>query len=704
MHYINLDGVINEAEWATAQYKTEFWLNVDKNHINGNNYLYIGEDEENLYIALDLCSDNTSDDTGEWLGLGLNTDNSIFSNQATWEEYIDNGVEFLMHDVENGVNWPFFDKSKAPTIVSSGNSVNNMSEINVVNGTLSGDLSDLDTYNDATYMQLNSSLNITNHITQLDFEINVSKYFLSGIIEQLKLENIDEIRIALYSRTNITITSNKIVFWYSNGTYNLNDPDQVVNIHSGGLGWDYLYFGGEDLTADRIMKFSIFGNHSSAFTHDLDNLGFLIYSHHVNTPITSNIIPYSSINNYEIKWSFGPSSNNATDHRMFEIVIPKSELQNYETAEDLGIIIGGYGTLAFPDMGYWVYSKTSITFDFEMSNKYYYYNMNMKPFNPPENFTLSSDSGSLDLDGSFNLNWIPSVGADNYSIYTHNSFITGINENITLLDKGLTNYSISIAGLSQGEYYYLAVAYNETGYYESNCLKISVIYPPSTFTLSSDADSPDIDGIFNLNWTASEWADNYSIYMHTSSITIINTSLTIIAEGLTDLSKPISISTGGDYYFVAVAFNEVSSQLSNNVKIKVILPCGAFVLNSDADNPDIDGTFNLTWSVSTEADNYSVYMYNSEITAINASLITIIEGNIDLTINITGVSNGIYYFIVVAHNEISSQLSNYISVVVGLEGSTPFVSGYEPYLIIAVISVISLILIIKKKRPHSKKY
>ncbi|KKK40629.1 MAG: hypothetical protein Lokiarch_49730 [Candidatus Lokiarchaeum sp. GC14_75] len=38
-----------------------------------------------------------------------------------------------------------------------------------------------------------------------------------------------------------------------------------------------------------------------------------------------------------------------------------------------------------------------------------------------------------------------------------------------------------------------------------------------------------------------------------------------------------------------------------------------------------------------------------------------------------------YFFIVVAYNEVSSQLSNYISVIIGEEGTpggTPLVSGY----------------------------
>lgn len=475
MHYINLDGVINDAEWATAQHKIEFWLNVDKNHIDGNNYLYLGENKDNLYIALDLCSDNTTDETDEWIGLWFNTDNSTLTNSAEWENNIENGAESLIHDVQNDINWPFFNESLSILSQQTFDShVNDVSEINVINGTLSGDLSSLNTVLDS-YVQLNSELNFSNHITRLDFEINVSKWFPSNVIQDLYLENIRETEIVLRSRTNTAITSNRIVFWYSNGTYNLNDPDQVVDINSG-TSWQWDNVVGGNLTPDNILKFSIIGDHSSAFTHDLEYLGFNIFTHYVNRPPDSGITPYSSINGYEIKWSFGPSSNNASDHRMFEIKIPKSELSNYETYEELGVIIGGYGTMSFEEYGFWVYSTTT-WFRYYDSSNYNYFNMGLKPFNPPNAFVLTSDADILDIDGSFNLNWIASVGADDYSIYTHDSLITDINGSITLLYESLTNYSIPISGLTQGVYYYVAVAYNETGYYLSNSLKITVGLP-----------------------------------------------------------------------------------------------------------------------------------------------------------------------------------------------------------------------------------
>ena len=68
-------------------------------------------------------------------------------------------------------------------------------------------------------------------------------------------------------------------------------------------------------------------------------------------------LPVSSINNAEISYGFTGSALNASNHRQFEIKIPKSELEHYNSINELGIIVGGYGTLNFPGKDYWVYSS-----------------------------------------------------------------------------------------------------------------------------------------------------------------------------------------------------------------------------------------------------------------------------------------------------------------------------------------------------------
>jgi len=85
---------------------------------------------------------------------------------------------------------------------------------------------------------------------------------------------------------------------------------------------------------------------------------------------------------------------------------------------------------------------------------------------------------------------------------------------------------------------------------------------------------------------------------------------------------------------------------------------GTFNLGSDAGTPDNDGTFSLIWSPSDLAKNYSVYMYLRYITEINGSLTLLADGITTHSLTLSGYTDGIYYFIVVAHNEYGDMLSN----------------------------------------------
>ena len=89
-----------------------------------------------------------------------------------------------------------------------------------------------------------------------------------------------------------------------------------------------------------------------------------------------------------------------------------------------------------------------------------------------------------------------------------------------------------------------------------------------------------------------------------------------------------------------------------------------FTLSSNADTPDIDGKFNLTWSLSTGADNYSIYEYNSTISEYHSDLTLIDEGVVVLEYEIIGRKSEIYYYMVIAFNETGNTTSNCISVTV----------------------------------------
>ena len=68
---IVMDGIIEEDEWSDADWKVGFYLDIDDvgnpPDTDGMNYMYLGEDENNIYLGLDLLSDKTGEITGEWV-------------------------------------------------------------------------------------------------------------------------------------------------------------------------------------------------------------------------------------------------------------------------------------------------------------------------------------------------------------------------------------------------------------------------------------------------------------------------------------------------------------------------------------------------------------------------------------------------------------------------------------------------------------
>jgi len=191
---------------------------------------------------------------------------------------------------------------------------------------------------------------------------------------------------------------------------------------------------------------------------------------------------------------------------------------------------------------------------------------------PPGPFNLSSNAGTPDDNGAFNLNWTIAAGAQNYSVYEYSSYIMEINGSLTLLGDGITALSHALSDYSDGTYYFIVVAHNDYGDTLSNCIEVVVGIPPGGFILSSNAGTPDDNGAFNLNWTIAAGAQNYSVYQYSSYISGINGSLTLLVDGLSNISLVLSDYASGSYYFIVIAYNEFGSTLSNCIKVVVEIP------------------------------------------------------------------------------------------------------------------------------------
>jgi len=112
-----------------------------------------------------------------------------------------------------------------------------------------------------------------------------------------------------------------------------------------------------------------------------------------------------------------------------------------------------------------------------------------------------------------------------------------------------------------------------------------------------------------------------------------------------------------------VSFNINGNTSSNCVQIEVkrFKPI-IFVLDSDASNPDKDGTFNLNWTKSLYAESYTIYRSNKFIKEINGTQTKLAEKYKSLIYHVSNLPDGTYFFLVLAVNINGNCSSNCIQV------------------------------------------
>jgi ABC-type transport system substrate-binding protein len=259
-------------------------------------------------------------------------------------------------------------------------------------------------------------------------------------------------------------------------------------------------------------------------------------------------------------------------------------------------------------------------------------------------------------------------------------------------------------------YVYHAYDQHLTGF-QQNAMNKFYFYPcewispilPGLFSINSDADDPDTDGNFNITWSPSAYADNYSLYVSSSVITVINEDVTLLLNEVTDLSYEASGYSYGTYYFLVVAENGNGNTTSSNLVVNVETPIPEpFTLSSNAGSPDANGNFTLTWTPSNLADNYSLYVSSSLITEITGSLTLLLDEVTDLSYDVFDYLDGTYFFAVIAKNTYGTTLSNNIEVNVEIEEPdprpAPWIPGFEMWTMFFAITSVGLIILLRKKK------
>ena len=111
----------------------------------------------------------------------------------------------------------------------------------------------------------------------------------------------------------------------------------------------------------------------------------------------------------------------------------------------------------------------------------------------------------------------------------------------------------------------------------------------------------------------------------------------------------------------------------------------------------------LSWTSSPGADNYSLYMDDTQITIIDSGVTLLLDQTATSPFPVSGLPNGEYYFVVVAHNQYGDTMSNNVHVTVNISGGStePEISGYNA-MIISCIAICTAIFLVKNRKTKFK--
>lgn len=177
------------------------------------------------------------------------------------------------------------------------------------------------------------------------------------------------------------------------------------------------------------------------------------------------------------------------------------------------------------------------------------YRLATVPLEPPTNLSASIANHSI------TLNWTAAEGADSYSVFQG---LSPTGEGSTPVQTGIIGTTVTLGGLSNGvRYYYRVASANSTGLSSGSSEVSAVPFPP--LAPPNDIRTVAGDGQVTLNWTTSEGAIGYNIYLGLAP-GAVNSSP--ILQHLPGNSVTVGdLINGQTYYFkvAAVSSSEISS-------------------------------------------------------------------------------------------------------------------------------------------------
>jgi hypothetical protein len=277
--------------------------------------------------------------------------------------------------------------------------------------------------------------------------------------------------------------------------------------------------------------------------------------------------------------------------------------------------------------------------------------------------------------GNIILDWNDVSGATSYFVYRDTTTISSVIGKTPIANPTVSTYTDG--GRPNGTYYYAIIANNASGNSSlSNCINVTVAIPPPTQdipiapSIQVITPNPSSTGNITINWNQVNGATRYYLYRDSTTITT-TAGLTPIANITTNTYQDFGLVNGTYHYAVIASNTSGNSTISNIRTVTVAIPPSPTytpavpTLSMIIPNPSTTGNITLSWTAVPGATQYRVYRDGTPISGIEGKTpIATIHGTTYLD---GGLSNGTYYYVIVAENATGhSPISNGESVTVAI--------------------------------------